>query len=77
LKANVKYPECSDEDLARRPEGASESTGGVHHAMHYYHLGLNFSGLSEMMLSRLQQGGWACPVCGESFPPGTDPRRSR
>jgi hypothetical protein len=73
----VKYPECSDEDLARHPDGSGGASGGVHHAMHYYHLGLNYSGLSQMMLRRLHQGGWACPVCGESFPPGADPRARR
>jgi len=63
--------------MAHRPEGGAGPPGGVHHAMHYYHLGLNYSGLSQLMLSRLQRGGWACPVCGESFPPGRDPRGRR
>jgi hypothetical protein len=77
LKRIVRYPECSDEDLARLPERDGATGGGVHHAMHYYHLGLNYSGLSQLMLSRLRQGGWTCPVCGESFPHGVDPRTPR
>ncbi|NLE94430.1 MAG: hypothetical protein GX600_01925 [Dehalococcoidia bacterium] len=76
-KRIVRYPECSDEDLARLPEREGATGGGVHHAMHYYHLGLNYSGLSQLMLSRLRQGSWTCPVCGESFPQGVDPRASR
>jgi len=73
----VGYPETSDEDLAWRPIRAAEATGGVHHAMHYYHLGFNYSGLSQLMVGRLQRGGWTCPVCGVSFPPGVDPRPTR
>lgn len=71
------YPETSDEDLARLPQRSDATGGGVHHAMHYYHLGFNYSGLSQLMLERLRRGGWTCPVCGESFSPGTDPRPTR
>jgi len=73
----VRYPQCSDEDLAQRPAHGGGETGDVRRLMHYYHLGLDFSGLSLMMLSRLQQGDWTCPVCGASFPAGTDPRKKR
>jgi len=73
----VRYPRCSDEDLAQRPGHADGETHSVRTSMHYYHLGLGISGLSLLMLSRLRQGDWTCPVCGTSFPAGTDPRKKR
>ena len=73
----MQYPQLSDEDLAQRPNRADGETGSVRTFMHYYHLGLDISSLSRMMLSRLQRGGWTCPLCGASFPDGTDPRGKR
>jgi len=73
----VHYPEFSDEDLAQRPDRTAGGTVSVRTFMHYYHLGLGISGLSRMMLIRLQRGGWTCPLCGESFPDGSDPRGKR
>ena len=70
----VRYPEFSDEELAQRPSRTAGATGGVRTFMHHYHLGYDISGLSQMMLSRLQKGGWTCPACGKTFPSGADPR---
>jgi len=71
---SVRYPEFSDEELAQRPGRTAGATGTVRALMHHYHLGFDISGLSQMMLSRLQKGGWTCPACGETFPSGADPR---
>jgi len=73
----VHYPEFSDEDLAQRLDRTAGATGAVRNFMHNYHLGYDISGLSQMMISRLQKGGWTCPRCGESFPAGPDPRGSK
>jgi len=70
----VRYPEFSDEELAQRPGRTAGATGTVRTLMHHYHLGFDISGLSQMMLSRLQKGGWMCPACGKTFPAGVDPR---
>jgi hypothetical protein len=74
---SVQYPQFSDEDLAQRSARPSGEAPAVRTLMHYYHLGLGISGLSRLMLSRLQKGGWTCPLCRESFPDGMDPRQKR
>lgn len=71
---SVRYPEFSDEELAQRPVRTAGATGTVRTLMHHYHLGFDISGLSQMMLSRLQKGGWTCPACGKTFLSGVDPR---
>ncbi|TFH35263.1 MAG: hypothetical protein E4G93_04050 [Dehalococcoidia bacterium] len=73
----VRYPEFSDEDLAQRLDRTAGATGAVRNFMHNYHMGYDISGLSQMMISRLHKGGWACPRCGASFPDGFDPRGKR
>jgi len=73
----VHYPQYSDEDLAQRPDHSASEAHSVRTSMHYYHLGLGITGLSRLMLSRLQRGGWTCPVCGAAFPDGPDPRGKR
>jgi len=73
----VHYPQYSDDDLAQRLDHSTGEARSVRTLMHYYHLGLGISGLSRFMVSRLQRGGWTCPVCGASFPDGPDPREKR
>lgn len=52
----------TDEELANllptRTVGAIRT---VRSFIHSFHRGVNVSGLSKMMIHRLEQGSWACP----------------
>ncbi len=75
LEIIMNYPQASDEELSQRPNRSGGEAGAVQKFMHNYHLGFDISGLSQMMIGRLQKGGWTCPRCGAWFPEGSDPRR--
>jgi len=53
--------ELSDQ-LSRR---TAEAIATVRAFIHNYHKDGNVSGLSKLMISRLEQGSWTCPWCDE------------
>lgn len=62
----LRNPRLADEELnsqlSRRTVGAIRT---VRAFIHSFHRGGNVSGLSEMMIHRLEQGSWDCPRCNE------------
>ena len=72
----LQHPALGDEEVARMVSRSEAAVGVVRKFVHSYHKGGNVSGLSRMMVSRLQEGGWTCPGCDKVCPPRADPRGS-
>ena len=57
---------CTDEELSGKLPGRSAGAiATVRAFIHNYHKAGNVSGLSELMIRRLEQGSWTCPQCDE------------
>ena len=59
-------PQLTDEQLSSElPRRSVGAISVVRASIHNYHKGGNVSGLSKMMISRLEQGSWTCPRCNK------------
>ena len=57
-------PQLTNEELSRQL--TTRSIGAINvvrRFIHSFHAGGNISGLSNLMIHRLQQGSWVCPQC--------------
>lgn len=62
----LEHPELSDEELSHQlPKRSTGAIKVVRDFIHNFHRGGDASGLSKMMISRLEQGSWACPRCNQ------------
>jgi hypothetical protein len=72
----LQHPELRDPEVAKKLSRSAQAICVVRSFVHSHHTRGNISGLSQMILRRLQKGGWICPICEKVFPPGADPRGS-
>jgi len=62
----LQNPRLTDEQLiSYLPERSRGAIGVVRAFIHNYHKRGNVSGLSRMMISRLERDPWTCPLCDE------------
>ena len=63
----LENPQLTNEELSRQL--ATRSVGAINVVrsfIHNFHEGGDLSGLSKLMIYRLQQGFWVCPHCHET-----------
>jgi hypothetical protein len=58
----LQNPRLNDEELSDQlPRRTAEAIATVRAFIHNYHKDGNVSGLSKLMIRRLEQGSWTCP----------------
>lgn len=62
----LNNPQLNSSELTEKLPGRTEDAIQiVRNGIHSWHLGLNISMLSKMMVSRLEKGEFLCPICQE------------
>jgi len=62
----LQNPQLTDEQLrSQLPRRSLGAIGVVRAFIHNFHKGGSISGVSKMMISRLEKGLWTCPICNE------------
>lgn len=64
----LENPNLTNEELGKKLiDRTVGAIGAVRSFIHNFHMGGDISGLSKLMIHRLEKGSWVCPNCRKTY----------